>query len=153
MPFLRRVSACACVYRQITSPRLSLWKSHGETITMSPSLIQTRLFIFPRIRHSRSLPSWHLTRMRSKPRSFTTAPKTSPCAGYFISPIAPSLSTFFFPKHRPRVFVLKECGASLKACSFLSVGLPRVAWLGCSVLWFICFLRVVWLAKLKFSWE
>ena len=104
MPFLRRVSACACVYRQTTSPRLSLWKSHGETITMSLSLIQTRLFILPRMRHNRSAPSWHLTRMRSKPRSFTTTPKTSPCAGYFSSPITPSLSTFFFPKLSPRDF-------------------------------------------------
>ena len=86
---------------------------------MSPSLIQTRRFILPRIRQSRSLPSWHLTRIRSKPSSFTTTPKTSPCAGYTSSLISPSLNTFFLPKRSPHGFSLKKNWlASLKACLF-----------------------------------
>ena len=93
-----RLSACAWVYLHMTSPLVSVWKSHGETMTMSPSLIQTRRFILPRIRHSLSAPSWHLTMMRSNPKSLVTTPSTSPWAGYFISLIAPSLKTFFFPK-------------------------------------------------------
>jgi hypothetical protein len=120
MPFLRRVSACACVYRHTTSPRLSLWKSQGETTTMSPSRIQTRRFILPRIRHNRSLPSWHFTMMRSKPSSFTTTPKTSPCEGYTISLSWPSLRTFFLPKYcTSGLLVLEEWFTFLKSVIIL----------------------------------
>ena len=134
MPFLRRVSACACVYRHTTSPRLSLWKSQGETTTMSPSRIQTRRFILPRIRHNRSLPSWHFTMMRSKPSSFTTTPKTSPCEGYTISLSSPSLSTFFLPKHSTSRFSFEKNGLpSLKACSFKQAQIDRSTSLACRV--------------------
>jgi hypothetical protein len=63
------------------SPLVSVWKSHGETNTMSPSLIQTRLFSLPLILQRRSLPSWHLTMILSAPSIFTAMPKTSFCEG------------------------------------------------------------------------
>ena len=119
-PFLRRISACACVYRHTTSPRVSLWKSQGETTTMSLFRIQTRRFILPRIRHKRSLPSWHFTMMRSKPSSFTTTPKTSPCEGYTISLSCPSLRTFFLPKYcTSGLLVLEEWFTFLKSVIIL----------------------------------
>ena len=81
----------------MTSPRLSDWKSQGETKTTSPSRIQTRRFILPRIRQSLSRPSWQRTRTRSNPKSLTAMPRTSLATGSTKSLIFSSLIIFFLP--------------------------------------------------------
>ena len=86
-----------CLYRQKMSPRVSDWKSHGETKTTSPSLIHTRRFSLPRILHNRSLPSWHLTMIRSAPSIFTATPKMSPVDGRIIWSCFPSFVIFRLP--------------------------------------------------------
>lgn len=82
------------------SPRVSGWKSQGETNTMSPSRIHTRLFSLPRILHNRSLPSWHLTNIRSKPSILTAIPSTSFLLGNNMFSKFSSLMTFLLPNFR-----------------------------------------------------
>jgi hypothetical protein len=79
------------------SPRVSDWKSHGETKTMSPSLIHTRLFNLPRILQRRSLPSWHLTKILSAPSIFTAMPSISFALGRIMFSRFPSFVTFLLP--------------------------------------------------------
>ncbi len=79
------------------SPRLSLWKSQGETKTMSPSLIHTRLFNLPRTLHSRSLPSWHFTKILSNPSILIAVPKTSFSVGSNMCSRFSSFLTFLLP--------------------------------------------------------
>jgi hypothetical protein len=88
------------LYRQKMSPRVSDWKSQGETNTMSPSRIHTRLFSLPRTLHNRSLPSWHLTIIRSKPSIFTATPSTSFLLGNNMFSKFSSLMTFLLPNFR-----------------------------------------------------
>ena len=83
-------------------PRSSVWKAQGETSTTSLSRIKTRLFIFPRIRQRHWLPSWHLTKTRSEPRSLTTAPRTSLELGRPILFNSSSVRTFFFLNRAPQ---------------------------------------------------
>jgi hypothetical protein len=71
---------------------------------MSPTRIQTLLFIFPRIRQSRSWPSWHLTMILSKPSSLTAIPSTSLAAGMGILPMSSSLTTFLLPSYLTLLF-------------------------------------------------
>lgn len=79
------------------SPRVSAWKSQGETRTMSPTRTQTLLFSFPLILQRRSRPSWHFTITRSKPSSLTAMPRTSLATGKGIFPKSSSLITFLLP--------------------------------------------------------
>src|SRR5665648_236852 len=79
------------------SPRVSAWKSHGDTKTMSPSRIQTRLFSLPRTRHNRSLPSWHLTMILSAPSILTAMPNTSKEEGKTIPSMLLSFVIFLLP--------------------------------------------------------
>ncbi len=79
------------------SPLVSAWKSQGETNTMSPSRIQTRLFSLPRTRHNRSLPSWHLTVIRSAPSIFMATPSMSFGEGKIMLSRLPSFVIFLLP--------------------------------------------------------
>ena len=79
------------------SPLVSDWKSHGETRTISPSLIQTRLFSLPRTLHMRSLPSWHLTVILSAPSILTATPSTSFEEGSTMLSRLPSFVIFRLP--------------------------------------------------------
>ena len=83
------------------SPRVSDWKSHGDTKTMSPSLIQTRLFSLPRTLHIRSLPSWHLTVILSAPSILTATPNTSFEEGKTMLSRLPSFVIFRLPIFSP----------------------------------------------------
>lgn len=96
-PLLLSHAVSFLLYRQQTSPRVSDWKSQGETRTMSPCLIQTLLFIFPRILQRRSWPSWHFTNSLSKPSSLAATPNTSVPTGNCIRPKSVSLTTFLLP--------------------------------------------------------
>jgi len=64
---------------------------------MSPKLIQTFRFIFPLIRQTRSCPSWHFTKIRSKPSSLTAVPNKSLAAGNCMLLMSSSLITFRLP--------------------------------------------------------
>src|SRR5665647_762571 len=79
------------------SPLVSDWKSHGDTKTMSPSRIQTRLFSLPRTLHKRSLPSWHLTVILSAPSILTATPNTSFAEGRTMLSRLPSFVIFLLP--------------------------------------------------------
>ncbi len=80
------------------SPRFSNWKSQGETRTTSPFLIHALLFIFPRILQLRMWPSWHFTKILSKPNILSAVPRTSLPSGKIISLSSSSLITFLLPK-------------------------------------------------------
>jgi len=109
-PLLLNHAVSFFLYRQITSPRVSDWKSHGETRTMSPTRIQTLLFNFPRIRQRRSCPSWHFTMILSKPSNLTAIPSTSLAAGKWMFPIPSSLMTFLLPNF---FYLFPEAGDDL----------------------------------------
>src|SRR2546425_791919 len=56
----------------------SSWNCHTLTTRRSPSRIHIRFFSFPGIRPSRLFPSWHITRIRDAPRSWSAIPRISP---------------------------------------------------------------------------
>jgi len=96
------------LYRQKMSPLLSFWKSQGETKTMSPSRIQTRRFSLPLIRQRRSLPSWHLTIIRSAPNIFIAIPRTSFDEGRTILSRLPSFVIFLLPILSPFIRIIEK---------------------------------------------
>ncbi len=100
-PFALNWSVWFLLYRQKMSPRVSDWKSQGETRTTSPIRIHTRRFSLPLTLHNRSLPSWHLTRIRSKPSIFIAVPNTSLALGNTMFARLSSLITFLFPNSSP----------------------------------------------------
>lgn len=75
-PFLSSQSICGLVYFQMMSA-LSSWKSHGTTITTSPSRIHIFFFIAPGIRPIRTTPSMHRSFRWFAPSRLSTIAKTS----------------------------------------------------------------------------
>jgi hypothetical protein len=141
-PLLLNHAVSFFLYRQQTSPRLSDWKSHGETRTMSPKRTQTLLFNFPRIRQRRSRPSWHFTMTRSKPSNLTAIPSTSLATGKWMFPIPSSLTIFLLPNFS---YLSVEAGndlpISIKKTMFFSSLVwgrafePNLEWLRTIWLW------------------
>jgi len=76
------------------SPRLSDWKSHGETRTMSLSALSKPFFLTCRTRVT--LLTVH--KIRSKRSIVTAMPRTSLATGNTIFSISSSLMIFFLPK-------------------------------------------------------
>jgi len=142
-PLLLNHAVSFLLYRQQTSPRMSDWKSQGETRTTSPTRTQTLLFNFPRIRQRRSWPSWHFTMILSKPSIRTAIPNTSLATGNWMFPISSSLTIFLLPNFS---YLFAEEGddlsISIRKTMFFS-GLvwgrvfepnfewPRLIWLWC----------------------